>query len=298
MASPCRVRIDGVAEHDPDASQAAERAEIEVRRIEAKYSRYRSDSVLSRINAAAGSGVPVQLDEETAGLLHFADQLHVASDGLFDITSGVLRRAWDFRAARPPEPATVDSVLSLIGWRHVVLRSVDVELPMHGMELDLGGIGKEYAADRAATLLRDAGYGHGYVNLGGDIRLLGPMSDGRPWLLGIAHPRIAGETAAEVVLSDGALATSGDYERYLDHEGRRYCHVLNPRTGWPVHDWQSVSVVAPACLAAGALTTIAMLKGLDAPRFLREQGVAYVLVDSTGGVSRWLPDDAPRSTTG
>jgi FAD:protein FMN transferase len=298
MASPCRVRLDGVPERDRDAARAAERAATEVARIEAKYSRYRSDSVLSRVNAAAGSGVPVPIDEETAHLLRFAGQLHAASDGLFDITSGVLRRAWDFRATRPPEAAAIESVLPLIGWQHVVHGDGQVELPVAGMELDLGGIGKEYAADRAATLLRDAGYGHGYVNLGGDIRLLGPMSDGRPWLLGIAHPRTAGAMAAEVLLSDGALATSGDYERYLDHQGQRYCHILDPRTGWPVHDWQSVSVLAPACLAAGALATIAMLKGRDAARFLRGQGVAYVLVDAMGGVTRWVPEDAPPATSG
>jgi len=292
MASPCRVRIDGVSGNDRQAARAAEGAAAEVRRIEAKYSRYRADSVLSRVNAAAGSRAPVPIDEETDHLLRFAGQLHASSDGLFDITSGVLRRAWDFRAARPPAAAAVESVLALIGWQHVVHADGAVELPMPGMELDLGGIGKEYAADRAATLLREAGFGHGYVNLGGDIRLLGPMRDGSPWLLGIAHPRIAGQVAAEVRLGDGALATSGDYERFLDHGGRRYCHILDPRTGWPGHEWQSVSVVAPACIAAGALTTIAMLKGLEAPRFLREQGVAHVLVDAQGRVTQWLPDDA------
>jgi thiamine biosynthesis lipoprotein len=290
MASPCRVRIDGVPERDPRARRAVEAAVAEVHRIEAKYSRYRPDSILSRINAAAGSGVPVPVDDETAHLLRFAAQLHDASDGLFDITSGVLRQAWDFRAGQPPEPAAVRALLPRIGWRHVAFEGDHVYLPIAGMEIDFGGIGKEYAADRAATVLRDTGYGHGYVNLGGDIRLLGPMCDGTPWLLGIAHPRLEGQLAAEVRLGDGALATSGDYERYIDHAGRRYCHVLDPATGWPVHDWQSVSVVAPACLAAGALTTIAMLKGPAGPAFLREQGVAHVLVDAHGQVSRWLPD--------
>ena len=289
MASPCRVRIDGVSALDPRASAAAERAVAEVHRIEVKYSRYRADSILSQVNTAAGTGRAVAIDEETVHLLQFAARLHDASGGLFDITSGVLRRCWDFRAPSPPAAADIASVLPLIGWQHVAFGDGQVALPMPGMELDLGGIGKEYAADRAATLLREAGHEHGYVNLGGDIRLLGPMCDGTPWLLGIAHPRIAGEFAADVSLSYGALATSGDYERYIDHAGRRYCHVLNPRTGWPAHDWQSVSVVAPACLAAGALTTIAMLKGQEAPQFLRNQGVAYVLVDAAGQVTRWVP---------
>jgi thiamine biosynthesis lipoprotein len=290
MASPCRVRIDGVLQGDPYAVRAAERASAEVKRIEAKYSRYRAGSILSRINAAAGTGVAVPLDDETGHLLAFAAQLYGASGGLFDITSGVLRRAWNFRAASLPEPEAIEAVLPLIGWSRVALSDGQVELPLPGMELDLGGIGKEYAADRAATLLRDAGFEHGYVNLGGDIRLLGPMSDGKPWLLGIAHPRIAGELAAEVRLGEGALATSGDYERYIDHSCRRYCHILNPRSGWPMHDWQSVSVVAPACLAAGALTTIATLMGKEGAAFLREQDVAHVLVDAAGQVTRWVPD--------
>jgi FAD:protein FMN transferase len=290
MASPCRVRIDGVSEHDRRAGHAARAAAAEVHRIEVKYSRYRDGSVLSRINAAAGTGAPVPIDDETAHLLRFAAQLHDASDGLFDITSGVLRKAWDFRAAHPPQEQAVQAALALVGWTRVVFEDHRVLLPLLGMELDFGGIGKEYAADRAATILRDAGYEHGYVNLGGDIRLVGPMCDGTPWLLGIAHPRAVGELIAEVRLGDGALATSGDYERYLDHAGRRYCHILDPGTGWPAHAWQSVSVVAPACLAAGALATIAMLKGQDTPRFLREQGVAHVLVDMKGQVTRWLPD--------
>ncbi|HEX7640184.1 MAG TPA: FAD:protein FMN transferase [Burkholderiaceae bacterium] len=293
MASPCRLRIDGVAARDASAARAAESAAAEVARIERKYSRYRPDSILSRINAAAGSAAPVPIDEETAQLLRFAAQLHDASEGLFDISSGVLRRAWDFRAGRLPTPDAVRAVLPLVGWQRVRLADGHVALPEAGMEIDLGGIGKEYAADRAATVLREAGFDHGYVNLGGDIRLLGPMRDGRPWLLGIAHPRRPGALAAELLLSDGALATSGDYERYIDHGGRRYCHILDPFTGWPAQGWQSVSVVAPACVAAGALATIAMLLGSGGPAFLRAQGVSHVLVDAHGELTRWCADEEP-----
>ncbi len=291
MASSCRVLIDGMDHDNPRATSIVECAMNEVRRIEAKYSRYRADSVLSRINAGAGLGISTPIDQETAHLLRFAGQLYCESGGLFDITSGVLRKAWDFRNAQPPDALAIDAVLPLVGWDKVALDDEFVELPMPGMELDLGGIGKEYAADRVATILRGAGYSNGYVNLGGDIRLLGPKCDGTAWLLGIAHPRVFGELAAEVLLADGAIATSGDYERYIECSGQRYCHVLNPRTGWPSHDWQSVSVVAPACLAAGALSTVAMLKGSHAPKFLREQGVAHVLVDAAGKVARWRPQD-------
>jgi thiamine biosynthesis lipoprotein len=161
------------------------------------------------------------------------------------------------------------------------------------MELDFGGFGKEYAADRAATLLQQLGVRSGLVNLGGDIRLVGPRPDGSAWRLGIQHPRHDTRLLAQLPLAGGALATSGDYERFFERAGRRYCHVLDPRTGWPVAHWQSVSVVAPACLAAGALTTVAMLKGAAAPDFLAGQQVAYLAVDAEGRVHEGQPDARP-----
>ena len=284
MACVCEVRISGLAA--AHATRLAHQAIAEVRRIEAAYSRYRPDSVLSRINAAAGTGVALAVDEETAHLLDFAAQLHAASDGLFDVTSGVLRRAWDFKAARAPAAGQLEALLPLVGWHQVHWAGGQVALPRAGMELDFGGIGKEYAADRAATLLQRLGASSAMVNLGGDIRLVGPRPDGEPWALGIAHPRQPGALLATMSLHQGALATSGDYERFFEVDGRRYCHVLDPRSGWPVHGWQSVSVVAPACLAAGALTTIAMLKGDGALAFLDAQQVDYLAVDEQGCLHR------------
>lgn len=282
MGSPCRIRVAGAQAQQPAVQRAVQAAEAEVRRIEQCWSRYRADSIVSRINQAAGSPEPVPVDAETAAMLGFGAQLHQGSGGLFDLTSGVLRRVWDFKSGRPPEPDAVAALLPLIDWSAVEFDGTAVRLPRAGMELDFGGVGKEYAADRAATLLVEAGCSSGYVNLGGDLRLLGPMPDGAPWHLAIAHPREPGGVLIGVDLASGALATSGDYERYLEHAGRRYCHILNPRTGWPVACWQSVSVIAPACLAAGALSTIAMLMGEGAPDFLRAQGVGAVLVDADG----------------
>jgi len=292
MGSTCRLRIAGRAAGRPDALRALAAAEAEVRRIEQRYSRYREDSVVSRINAAAGSPAWIPLDEEDAALLRFADQLHRASDGLFDISSGVLRRVWDFKAGRRPRPEALAEVLPLIDWGAVEIDATGIRLPRAGMELDFGGIGKEYAADRAASVLRDAGLEHGYVNLGGDLRLLGPMANGQPWRLGIAHPRQPGAVATGVDMAQGALATSGDYERFFEQDGQRYCHILNPRTGWPVAHWQSISVLAPACLAAGALSTVAMLKGPQAPAFLNAQGVAWIAIDGAGAVQRHDPQPA------
>ncbi|WP_439641795.1 FAD:protein FMN transferase [Nevskia sp.] len=283
MAGEAELTVAGRA---PDR-RLLDAAAAEVRRIEQAYSRYRADSLVSRINAAAGSGVAIEVDAETAGLLDFAARLHAQSDGLFDITSGILRRAWDFRSGRLPEPSALAALCARIGWRKVDWQPAtrQIALTEPGMELDFGGFGKEYAADRAAAVLQTGGIQSGYVNLGGDLRVLGPRLDGRGWALGIRHPRADG-TLAGVELKSGALATSGDYERYLDIAGRRYCHLLDPRSGWPVQHWQSVSVIAPVCLAAGALSTVAMLKGADAPAFLAAQQVPWLAVDASGAIVR------------
>lgn len=281
MGTQCRLRL--CASSARTAAQAADRAIAEVRRLELKYSRYRADSIVSRINAAAGSGEPVPVDLETAALLDFAGRLHGYSDGLFDITSGVLRRAWNFISGRLPAEETVRALLPLVGWQQVRWDGEAIALPQAGMELDFGGFAKEYAADAATAELTGAGIMGGTVNLGGDVRVIGPRPSGRPWHLGVAHPRHPAErVVAGIPLREGALTTSGDYERFLDFDGRRYCHILDPRTGWPVSHWQSVSVVGPTCLAAGALSTIGMLKGPQAHDFLREQGVGFLTIDSRG----------------
>jgi thiamine biosynthesis lipoprotein len=281
MSSGCEVRLDAAAgQSEATLAAAAQKAIDEVQRIELKYSRYRDDSIVSRINAAAGSDAAVDVDAETASLIDFAAGLHTWSDGLFDITSGVLRRAWDFRAARVPEPGRLAALLPLIGWSKVAWHARRIRLPHAGMELDFGGFGKEYAADRAVAVLAAAGQRHGFVNLGGDIRVLGARADGSAWRFGIRHPRQPDATIASVDMREGALASSGDYERYFELDGERYCHILDPRTGWPVRGWSSISVTAPACVAAGALSTIAMLMGEQALDFLATQRASYFAVDA------------------
>lgn len=280
MASPCELRLVGASE--PALQAAAAAAIDEVRRIERKFSRYDPASIVSRINAAAGSGAPVAIDDETAGLLRFAGELHALGGGRFDITSGVLRRAWDFRAARVPSAAEVEALLPLVGWPQVRLEQRSVALPRPGMELDFGGFGKEYAADRAAALLQHSGVVGGFVNLGGDIAVIGPRADGSAWRFALQHPRQSDAWLGHVEVHEGALATSGDYERFFEAAGRRWCHVLDARSGWPVSHWQSVSVIAPTCAAAGAACTLAMLLEGDAPEFLKSQGLPAVLVDAQG----------------
>lgn len=286
MASCCEIRL--AATNEDSARALARHAIGEVVRIEAKYSRYRADSVVSRINAAAGMDW-VDVDEETAALLDYAGTLFDASGGLFDITSGVLRRAWDFRRAVLPSEAELAALLPLIGWACVAREGKRIRLPQQGMEIDFGGFGKEYAADRAAAILRDLGVRHGYVNLGGDFHVIGPQPGGQPWMIGIQDPRQAEACAATIPVASGGLATSGDYERYFERDGRRYCHILDPRTGQPVAAWRSVSVLGPLAVAAGSCSTIAMLSQAAAIDFLDRSGMAYLAIDAAGNIFRKNP---------
>ena len=285
MASDDEIQLFAASE---DAARRAANAAIaDVARIEAKFSRYRDDSVTTRINRAAGSA-PVLVDEETRALLAYADHCFRLSEGRFDITSGVLRRIWNFSAPSPqiPSTAAIDATLKLIGWPRVEWDADTIRLPQAGMEIDFGGIGKEYAADRAATICAEHGIRHALVNMGGDVRAVGGQPDGSPWRIGIRDPRSPEQAIAGLDVVDGAVATSGDYERYFDADGQRYCHILNPITGMPAAHWRSVSVAAPLCIVAGSCATIAMLLEERGRDFLASQPVDYLAIDKDGNAYR------------
>lgn len=286
LGGPCSLRF--AAADDAAWARAAAAAEAEALRIEAKYSRYRPDSLVSRINASAGDPAGLAVDDETARLLDYAAAAHAQSDGLFDITSGVLRRAWDFRAARVPSAAELAALLPLVGWQHVRWEAPRLVLPLAGQELDFGGFGKEYAVDCLAAVLARHGVRHALVEMGGDLRALGPQPGGEAWQVGISHPRAPDTAIARIGLADGALASSGDYQRFFEQAGRRYCHILDPRSGWPVEGLAGVSVLAEQCLVAGTLCTVAMLKGAAGPGFLAEAGLPWLAVTPDARVSGTL----------
>jgi thiamine biosynthesis lipoprotein len=281
MASPCELRLYALSQELAD--RAAESAIAEVRRIEQKYSRYREDSALSVINRAAG-GTAVAIDSETFGLLSYADSAFQQSGGLFDITSGVLRRAWDFKSGSLPAEADLQALLNIVGWNKVELTNSQVRLSQPDMELDFGGFGKEYAADTAARICLDVGIQHGLVDLGGDIRVIGPHPDGSAWRLGIRDPSNLERAKLMVPLKSGGLASSGDYERFMIVAGQRYSHILDPRNGWPVQNsFRSLSVVAPLCLLAGTAATIGLLKGAaQAPDWLAQLALPHYWVQANG----------------
>ena len=270
MASPCEVRVET---HDQAlAMELGRLSEAEARRIETKFSRYRDDNILARINTSAGQ--PVEVDAETAALLDYAAQCHALSSGLFDITSGVLRRIWKFDGSdRVPRQAQVDEILPLIGLDKVVWNRPVLTLPA-GMEIDLGGLGKEYAVDSTLLKLTAASDAPILVNFGGDLRVSGPRLGGERWAVTLESVERAGASEGVIEIAGGALTTSGDARRFLLKDGVRYSHILDPRTGWPVEDPpRSVTVAAETCMEAGLMSTMAMLQGRGAEAFLEAEGL-------------------------
>ena len=274
MSSPCKIVIE--SDSASDIESAALSAKEEILRIERKYSRYEASSLISMINQRAGTTEFIEVDKETAYLLTFCEKVYYISEGLLDITSGVLRQVWDFSSGQLPEPGEIDSLLPLIGWDKVNWNGENICLTKSGMEIDFGSIGKEFAADKAAEQILERGFRHGFVNVGGDIRVIGPPLSSESWSFGIQHPRSPKSVIGSINMLRGALATSGDYERYMEVGGLRYCHVLNPVKGWPVSHWQSISVVAPTALAAGTLSTLGLLLEDRALGLLDREAEAYL----------------------
>ena len=271
MGSPCEVLVDASREHTAQAVAGAVAACAS--RVEQKFSRYRYDSIVSRINRAAGT--PFEVDAETAKLLDFAEHMWRMSDGLFDISSGVLRRAWRFDGGtRVPTAAEIRELLPLVGWSRIRWQRPLLTL-QPGMEIDFGGIGKEYAVDLALAAAARETDDPVLVNFGGDLAATGPQRDGRAWRVGVEG--VSGpDIPWTLELAGGALATSGDTHRYVTADGKRRPHILDPRTGEPVRDApRSITVAAATCTQAGTWCTLAMLQGAEAETFLARDGVRH-----------------------
>ena len=273
MASPCEILIE--SDNHALATRLTRTAANEAWRIEDKFSRYLAGNIVGRINTSGGH--PIEVDEETASLLDFAATLHDLSDGRFDITSGVLREVWTFDGGDGvPSPHAVNGVLERVGWHRADWRRPILTL-QPGMEIDLGGIGKEYAVDRVAEMLNGAAACSAVVNFGGDLAVTRPPWQRDAWRVGIEAVAAQSGSAEQVLeIRAGALATSGDARRFLLKDGVRYGHILDPRSGRPVDGApRSVTVAADTCTQAGMLSTLAMLEGHDAEAFLDAEGVTY-----------------------
>ena len=248
----------------------------ELERLESKYSRFRKDSLLSQINL----GKEVNIDNETISLLEHAFNCFEQSEGLFDVTAGRLNSLWDFKKKKVPSQEEISYALSVTDFSKVSWNNGILSMPA-GMNVDFGGIVKEYAADTLAVLAKKFGVRYGLINLGGDIAIVGNKPDGIAWKVGITDPRGTETEIASIDIYSGGLATSGDYKRYFIYEGKRYSHILNPKTGFPCAGLRAVSIAANLCTVAGSIATIAMLKDeSEAIKWLNDLGVPFVAMDS------------------
>jgi thiamine biosynthesis lipoprotein len=283
------VTITVVSPSETKAREAMDAAYDELERVGRLLNFYAPDSELSRINRNAGAA-PVKVSTEPLGVIQKAVDAAEATEGGFDVTGGPLVRLWDFKEKKVPSRESIDAVRGLIGFRHIVINvgASTVYLDKKGVQIDLGGIIKGYAADRAAAVLEEYGIRDGIVAVAGDIRLFGRQPDGRPWNIGIQHPRSADDDTALLAtlhLDGGAISTSGDYQRYFFADGVRYHHLLNPKTGFPQDLCRSVTVVAPSAAATDAFATgifiLGPQKGIAA---LERLGMDGVIVDKDGAV--------------
>jgi thiamine biosynthesis lipoprotein len=297
MGCPCEI---GVFSPDPDTARLAiVEAENEIHRLDRKYSHFRDDSFITRLQTAAKQPGGVIVDTETSALLDYAATQFKLSVGLFDITAGRLARLWH-RRKNLPSHVNINEALKNTGWTKLRWRKRRLTMPI-GMQLELGGLVKEYAADRAALLFKRRKVYAAFIELGGDIHVTGPRPDGKPWNMGIRKPdyrrQVNDKAIANIPITAGGLATSGDYERSNLINGKRYGHIINPITGWPVNSFQSVSVMAPSCLLAGSMSTLALLMGQQAGLdVLRNSGLDWLAQTMDGVIhTQAHPTDKSKS---
>jgi thiamine biosynthesis lipoprotein len=234
-----------------------------VAEFEARYSRFLPDSLISLINQSAGKNW-VELDEEADRLLALCHELFFLTRGAFDPTAMPLIKLWNWKATPPviPSDADIHATKQIVGWNKVQRRKGAIYLPREGMSIDLGGIGKEYAVDRVMQIAAQHGISNVLVDFGQDLCMRGAPPSKPAWHIGLEDPATPGKCWVSLAVRDRAVATSGDYLRNFQINGRRYGHIIDPRTGYPVDNGcRAVSVIAPNCTIAGILSTSAFILG-------------------------------------
>jgi thiamine biosynthesis lipoprotein len=284
-----RFDLGVVGEEESTALQALEKAVQEIRRIEQLLTTYRPDSQVNLVNAKAGLE-PQVVDLEMIQLIERARKISELTQGAFDLTYGSLdKRFWNFdqEMTELPSAELAKRTVQLINYQHIIVNSSDssVFLSQKGMRIGFGGIGKGYAADRAKKVLLDCGFSNGLVNASGDMCAWGERVDGKDWTIGISNPDRPSEVFSEFSLRNSAVATSGNYEKFVMIGGRKYSHTIHPKTGFPIHGIKSVTIFAPMAELADALTTPIAVMGVD---------VGLNLINQIKGVGCLVIDDANR----
>ena len=283
------VTITVSSDSEEKAEKAIEVAFNELDRLAKLLNFYSEDSEISAINRHAGNK-PVRVSYETLDILEKALYVSENTEGGFDITVGPLVRLWDFQKKTIPDRTTVKEKLKLVGYKNIVIdkKASTVFLKTKGIQIDLGGIIKGYAADKAVEVLKQQGIRAGIVAVAGDIKTFGIRPDGGLWKVGIQNPRQQtdkDEIMATVGLSDTAISTSGDYQKFFIKDGRRYHHLLNPKTGYPDNECRSVTIIAKDAALTDAFATgifiLGAQKGMDA---LNRLGLDGIIVDKDGKI--------------
>ncbi|MEI8290042.1 MAG: FAD:protein FMN transferase, partial [Verrucomicrobiota bacterium] len=261
MSTQCQIKLHGVSA--AVARDFQRDAVTWVAQFEARYSRFIADSLIGRINAAAGEQW-VETDPETDRLFNLCQELFFFTRGSFDPTALPLIKLWNWKANPPviPDDADIQSARELVGWNKIQRRAGGIFLPQTGMALDLGGIGKEYAVDCVINMAIQRGIPDVLVDFGQDVRARGHAPDKKFWWIGLDDAAAPGKCWGGVAITDHAVATSGDYLRNFKFNGRRYGHILDPRTGYPaLNDCRAASIIAPSCTIAGLLSTSVCILG-------------------------------------
>ena len=278
------------AEH---AERLIDRVMAEMHRIDQTYSPYIESSQLSVLNRGAASA-PVKVSEEMWRLLQAGREMSELSDGAFDLTYASVGRYYDYRAGQRPSENKIAEDLAAIDYRHIVFGDGRQVRYLHpAVYVDLGGIAKGYAVDQSIELLEQAGVEQAIVAAGGDSRILGDRL-GKPWSVGVQHPRDKTKMIAVLPLVDTAVSTSGDYERFFEEQGVRYHHILDPGSGDSARGLRSVTILGPRGTFTDALSTAVFVLGVDAGLALidRLPGIDAIVVDSAGEL-RYSADIAP-----
>jgi thiamine biosynthesis lipoprotein len=278
------IRVEVWHERASEARAAIEAVLAEIDRIERLMSTYREDSELSRINRTAAEG-PVPIGAELADLIARSLEFSDLTEGAFDVTYASVGHLYDYRKGVKPSTERIEEALPAVDYRHLRLdrERLRIEYSREGVVVNLGGIAKGYAIERAAGLLRERGIRHALVNAGGDTRFLGDRR-GRPWLVGVRHPDDPRGIVTRIPVADEAVSTSGDYERFFDLDGERYHHIINPSTGTSARDVRSVTVIGPDATTTDALSTSVFVLGPERGLALidRLPGIEAIIVDREG----------------
>ena len=277
----------------PDAAEALSRAEAEIHRLDALLSIEGSGSEIAALNAGSSQF----LSPEPLELLEAALTLSEATDGAFDCTIQPAAALWGWYGDIPavPDSGELAEAMALVGYEGVEISGGAVTFRTDGMGVDLGGIGKGYAAGKLNTLLREAGITSGWISLGGNIRTIGAKAGGQPWIIGIADPDDPAAYRCTVAVTDRAVVTSGDYQRCFTQDGRRWHHILDPKTGWPAESaLRSVTIVSSDDTLADGLSTALFVMGLEGALDFWRSGPydfeAVFLTDGPAYVTEGLAD--------